>query len=258
MNGKFEEKLLRLAYGETTPKESAAIERQAQADPEAARTLAEYRQMRTDLDLLSEIPPDQFSKERLRDAILGQGLKPLPMPTSSRWGWTWMPISAFAIAFGWLTIRHMNAPDPLILHADTGSVATRLTPPSESHNAELKPLKAVTPVALAHPHSKAAVETHLVDHRPILSTDQSAYRLADNVTNAARVVRKTFDVINAAKTIEAQPNQSDQNPATQPTPSGKLASINTPMVVINPENDNSSGAPKATEVDGANNVVVGG
>jgi anti-sigma factor RsiW len=261
MNGKFEDKLVNLAFGETGSKESSALERLAQTDPEAAKTLAEYRNVRIGLNLLSDIPPDQLSKERLRNAILGQGLKPLPAPSPSRWGWTWMPATAFALVFGFLTIRHMNPRVPEVASVSPSDVAIKLSD-TKRHAIEFEP-KAMSrsEAARVAVNTKKPVETvaRLASKRQSKkSADHGAF-LVQNLEKARQGAGSVLTVASRAK--PAQPPSGDKSgsavdPATDNA--AKLASINTPLVVINPENDNNSGAQKATVVDGASNLSVGG
>src|SRR5690349_10801263 len=127
MNRKLEDAMVRLAFGDVTPEESAALEREAQHDPEAARALASYRRMREGLKDLHEIPEDQLSKERLRHAILSQGLRPKPVPSGR--SWLWMPAAAATLAFGMILMRGgTNSPEVSIVGSAGGSVATNSAP----------------------------------------------------------------------------------------------------------------------------------
>jgi hypothetical protein len=246
MNEKFEDKLIRLAFEETSPKETSALELQALADPEAARTLESYRKVRIGLNLLTEVPPDQLSKERLRNAILGQGLKPLP-PQPSRWGWAWMPATACALVFGWLGVRHLNTPEPKIVGPGLGSVAMRTATPVLHVETKRQERTTSNTVVASLKNTQTPKAHKSLEPRPI--DPPAANVLVSSQTKPAKPP--------IALAIEKKTASSSVVARTEDNP-GKLTSINSPMVVINPENDNNSGAQKATEVDGASNVVVGG
>ena len=49
MNGKFEEKLARLAFGDLTPEEAERMEGKVQSNAKAAQALTEFRQIRAGL-----------------------------------------------------------------------------------------------------------------------------------------------------------------------------------------------------------------
>jgi len=248
MNRKFEDKLVRLAFGETNPRESSALERKVQSDPEAARALEAYQSLKIGLNLLTDVPPDQLSKERLQNAILGQGLRPLPAENPTRWGWAWMPATATAaaLAFAWIGVRHMSGsgPGPRIVAPSTSLAMnekpehTLLTPIVHAEKAVVssKPLKETAERLVIKPHASEQVE------KPTLAVNPLTSKAKPQV------------VVN--KTPTPTPPQTV---ADQPDPDAKLASINGPLVVIHPESDNNSGAQKATEVDGASDVgPVGG
>src|SRR2546423_4501280 len=96
MNRRTEEKLIKLAYDEMLPQEAAAFEAQSKADPESARLLAHYRQIKADFVRLNDVPEMQFSGERLREAILHGGLK--RRNRLAAFGWLLAPGLAAALA----------------------------------------------------------------------------------------------------------------------------------------------------------------
>ena len=253
MSRKFEDKLIRLAFGDSSLRESSSLERKVQSDPEAARALEEYQSLKIGLNLLTDVPPDQLSKERLRDAILGQGLKPLPVEPAPRWGWAWMPVTAAALAFAWIGVRHMNANGPAAgprFVAPAETVAKNGTPAPALRAPSFAPTMTVarksTPVATpqADFSERLASKPQVADHdaKPLLAVD--------NLTTKS----KPIQVI-----IKAPAKAPQQSAAEQSDSAGKLVSNIGPLVVINPESDNNSGAQKATEVDGASDVgPVGG
>jgi hypothetical protein len=252
MNRKFEDKLVRLAFGETNPRESSALERKVQSDPEAARKLEEYQSLKIGLNLLTDVPPDQLSKERLRNAILGQGLKPLPVENPTRWGWAWMPATAFALAFAWIGVRHMAAPGstpgPRIVMSPS-SLAMNEKPVNTLPAPTAHTSMMASPVVSSKPRKDAG--EHLVAKRHTPEKPEQPFLVVNPLTTKAKSAQL---VANKTPTPAPQHSVADQS-----DPDAKLASINRPLVVINPESDNNSGAQKATEVDGASDVgPVGG
>ena len=94
MDKKFEEKLLAAAFGDLTPEESEHLESRIGLDPEAEKALQEMRQIKQGLRELADVPPHQLSTERLRHAILHEGLK----PRTQRWSFGWLAAPAAAAA----------------------------------------------------------------------------------------------------------------------------------------------------------------
>lgn len=125
MERNYEDKLMELAFGELNPEEATRLEARLEADPLAARDVAFTRLMREDLlSLADNVPPDQLSKERLRQAILGNGLHPVPMRRSLGLGWLWAPAAAFAAAFVFVFLRNQPA-EPTFVQ-DTGKSRPRV------------------------------------------------------------------------------------------------------------------------------------
>lgn len=95
--------LIELAFGDRNDPEAL---RQLESDPGSAKELKLYQEMRDGLKQLRDIPDMQMSGERLRDAILREGLRPVhePAPTSFRWLWFAAPVAAAAL-FAFFAMR---------------------------------------------------------------------------------------------------------------------------------------------------------
>src|SRR4051812_9961538 len=108
MMSRKEEKLIQMAFGELPEPQAAALDETLQQDVKAADTLAAFRQMKNDLRVLSNAMPEaQIGIERIRDAILKEGLKETsPAP---RWSWKWMP--AFGLATAMVLVVALNFRD---------------------------------------------------------------------------------------------------------------------------------------------------
>jgi hypothetical protein len=251
MKGKVEDKLAQLAFGELGPSEAAQLERQVQNDPEALRALSLYKEMRDGLRSLSDVPEDQFSKERLRDAILTGGLRPVPNRPESNRVWLWMPAMAcvlgFTLMFGQNLIHKPKARTELVLNED------RLLPRLSTNNSIEMPAKdlanskygpfappALKPVASASLATKT-VDPDEVDRRIIAeNVDDDAYDpdLGHLPSGSAALAGGTV--------------------AVSRTPASHTSASSGPIVLIDQDTDEQTGACKATEVGSSSNVLVGG
>jgi hypothetical protein len=116
----LDEKLVQYAYGELSASESKKLEAliASRADLQARVKLLSSSRLK--LNLLQEIPEPQLSTERLRDAILGQGLRPEARPEpafriSNVFAWT-----LTAVAVGVIGGTYFLYPR----NARTGNIAT--------------------------------------------------------------------------------------------------------------------------------------
>ena len=250
MNGKFEEKLTQLAFGELSPKEAARVEAQASKDPEALRMLNSYRGMKSGLSDLTEIPEDQFSKDRLRDAILTQGLKPKAVDRSGGWNWLWMPTAACVLAAGLMMFGPFGSRsnEPVVAIND-GAVASTLlaqSPLIKSFDFSPKEVKP-TPVIKKNPVRVAMNTVSQNDER------QQADELIPMGNEDDEPVKKSALQASLPKTTISTPN-SVIDDTTEPV----LTSPTPPIVLIEENKDEMTGANRATEVGTASNVVIGG
>jgi hypothetical protein len=260
MNRRVEDAMLRLAFGDVSPEEAAMLERESATNPEAARTLATYRQMRDGLRDLHDIPQDQLSKERLRHAILSSGLK--PEPTRTQRSWLWMPAAAAVFAIGLSMVRNMpnQSGQPTILEGNGSPVATTVVPPFERATPES--------TEAARPSVKGPVATNDVFADPddfvgVESTPPVSRRRASaKVRDEAASVIDTKDLVSYVL-----PNTSEekvQGPDPMPSQPARFADNRSgsaeepPIIIIESQKDGSTGAQKATEVGSATNVITSG
>jgi len=267
MNKKTEDQLVRLAFGDLTPEEAARLQNETARQPEAAQTLDTYRRMKEELRSLAEVPADQLSKERLREAILARGLSERPAPRQA--SWLWMPAAAAVLAFAIVFARghngRTNAP-VAVLGGDShsGMVATNLP--------NFKPklpssVKTNTPVATdedildAFGDQPGPTETHRSRHK-VRNDDTPWMDVSD------------YDIYSGNRgraSAPAGPSTVGPTPsAVTPVEPSTVADMQThpafdksekktdPIILIQPETDNNTGARKATEVESASNVLVGG
>lgn len=74
MNKKQEDQLIQMAFSETSPAEASRLSAFITGNDASATVAHSYQRMRDDLESLKEVPDDQMSNERLREAILKSGL----------------------------------------------------------------------------------------------------------------------------------------------------------------------------------------
>jgi hypothetical protein len=258
MNGKFEEKLARLAFGDLTPEEAAAIRERAQTDPEAAQALDMYEMMREGLKDLAEVPDDQLSKERLRHAILAQGLKPEPVRENARLSWLWMPATASLLAAAFMMFRPGAAGEPMVvLNEDKTPLFERPMLEPQFNSGQDSLMAAAPSVAPEQPEETPAPtrSTPRAESRPTMVASNDARR------DSAPTVRSVDPAPSATRT-EPKPQTEERRPAMAATDPFVEDTINwsttAPIVIIDNDLDVSTGAFRATEVGSASNVVIGG
>lgn len=222
-----DEQAIRMAFGEWEPQ-------QGQPEPDDAlhALTEEYRSMRADLALLRDVPECQVSVERLRDAILKAGIRQGPEPRR-----TWLaPAIATAlvlvVGFG-LTRRWDPGPNPM----PTDLRLAVASPAPEPAAPTLEPEIPVAGVGSRPDHPAAEAPSAAKKpaprrHRP------TRYAVAPKT-----VVKPSTSSANAASAAVAEP---DSLPASEP------------VVLITPDQDDATGAQRASEMESADHVVIGG
>lgn len=257
MNKRLEDKLAMLAFGDLTPEETRLLEQEVVGDAEATRILEDYKNMRGGLKAMADIPEHQLSTERLRHAILTQGLK--PKPAKPQFGWLWMPAAAAALAFGIVVVRNMNnSPIP---HFTGGTVANNSI--SNLGN-DLPDIVKETDNAFAFATASGEI---ISVQQPAMTTTVRTYRprthrSAKNEVDGARVatlrdaIREEFER-NASVPPAAIAKAFDKD---VPGNAGRRDALvqESPIVLIDSAKDESTGAQRAKELDSASNVLVGG
>ncbi|HLO98583.1 MAG TPA: hypothetical protein VK171_08305, partial [Fimbriimonas sp.] len=71
-----QDQIFEYAFGEMSAQDAQVFEATLLNDIEAQKEINALKGLRNDFSLLSDIPEMQFSKERLRTAILDQGIQP--------------------------------------------------------------------------------------------------------------------------------------------------------------------------------------
>jgi anti-sigma factor RsiW len=266
MRKKIEEELAKLAFGDLSADDAARLELQTQADPEAAETYQTYRRMKDELKMLcQEVPEDQLSKERLRQAILTRGLKHSE-PVAQRATWLWMPVAAAVIAFGAFYMKGrlpLSSPETAVVFNGTVSEspdfnsAFKVANPNPSESVS-KPDTARAPVVSSKPSTRVAMggspRASRSNSSVSLPTENLPLSGSSELEGAAGMVSFDRAPTGGAESIEEPLNFGSTASAptvSAPEPAPKI-------IVIQSETDASTGALKATEVGDTANVLVGG
>jgi hypothetical protein len=272
MRKRIEEELAKLAFGELEANDAKRLELSTMGDPEAERAFETYMRMKEELRALSsEVPADQLSKERLREAILTRGLKDRH-PSASRLSWTWVPVAA-ALAFGLFFMKGWmpgGSSGAMVVDNST-TIATTPIPgvgverpdPIESSpfgSSRVKVFAESAPTQVASettPKSRARKRS-----RGIQSPSDIAVESADLSDGLANL--PSFDgefeesPTYAARTVSFGSDESAGMSMAAPAPMSAAPVDEPTIVVIQSETDRNTGTLKATEVESTANVVIGG
>ena len=259
MRRKLEDEAARLAFGDMNPQEAEKLRQKVAGDRKAEAVVQAYADMRDGLKSLAEIPEDQFSKDRLRDAILTQGLKPVPTRVRNNRNWLWMPATAsamgFVLMFSVQMLHRRSGPTNIVVNAPKGySLGSSILPPNSSASGVSAKSAGLTASNLGHGHS--AVESST-------SVDPDE---VDPRISASNFVSGEDD---AAVDPDLGSRPTGPNLAALPVTDGNLASLTAsnnspkpasaePIILIDQDKDDQTGACRATEVGSSSNVLVGG
>lgn len=262
MKRNSDDHLFNLAFGETSEAERAELEAKAATDPAVAAKLRELRNLKADLRSLADVPPDQLSNDRLRDAILGQGLKP---KQAFDWSWVWMPaLSCVLVAGLMMGIRHRQSVEPSLVGSAVVSLQTSGVPlfsgdkggdlaanfkPSESK--KRSEVQRIDPVSFRHPVSRKGGHGRSWRRRHGLS---GLY--ADVNLGAGSGIDENDVAPGGLNTVSLPVGAADARiSGLKPVDN---TSATPAVVVIEPDKDKDSGTQQAREVANSKNVVIGG
>lgn len=267
MKKRFEEDLAKLAFGDLNAAEAQRLELLAMKDPEATRALDSYCRMKDELKSLAvDVPDDQLSTDRLRQAILARGLgdrRPV-----ARFNWVWMPATAAVLAFGFMFAKSQfplgNGAPTVVVDRTTSS-----------------PMLSIPKIVTPEPPARTALVPRN-DRRSIVS-DGASTVVVMNESRTSRARRNTAGMGSRSRaddvalpggaedlTFANRASSEGLGLATKPMDFGgrDLATMAAPapsgpasshtILVIQPETDSTTGTHRATEVDSTANVIVGG
>jgi hypothetical protein len=259
MKRRTEDELIQLAFGELGEQEAAEIESRSQGDQEAAKTLATYRAMRESLREMNSIPESQLSKERLREALLRDGLK----KESAGWGWSWafVPLAAAVIAFAFTTFRSPGGG-----MADQGLPLVIEQSPGDRVVIHTEPLSfgGIKEYERTFDFGSNETATFSTDEEPAAPeaaprrpSGEPRQRASQSQPRAAAAGSGNEPPVEPSVTIPGRPTMraSDQSGMFETAPS---APAEPSIVLIGSERDRDTGAQKAMELESSTNVLIGG
>lgn len=256
MKRKHEEELIKLAFGDLDG-DSGRAKQLLEEDAEAAKLFAGYDEIRQGLKQLARpVPEHQLSTERLREAILRDGLKREKTSGGFNWRWALAPTAVMACAF-LITLKATN--DPNVLPEGISSITTSEFSAGGS-KVDSAPIDFVeTPsnaAALAAKANSTATEP-APEREPRLNTTG----LVASASEGSTRVRSASMPI--ARTAALSPAEISNLAIDGALPAGAVAmvdsaAVETSIVIINADIDDATGAKRATEVTSASNVIIGG
>lgn len=276
MNRKREEELMQLAFGDLRREECRSFASGIENDPEAEKMYGAYCEMREGLKALRDVPEMQLSTERLRDAILREGLAP-KRESRFNFGWLAAPIAVGACAF--VVVTAMRQPASPIPDAGGGLVVRNADPTdtgkivlgggsSEADPYNLRPFNFGNKEPVAPP-----VVTQVSDE----ASDEVSRPRVRNRTRVRRdttvAMLETTKLPGLAVSLSSKPKALTLDQRAQAVAlissapaaaldSGKVEDVSSTLsndiVQIDSKVDTETGAARAVEVKGSQNVEIGG
>jgi len=243
MIGNFDDQMARLAFGEISDADKERMREEAERNPVLAARLREYETMRYELTRMREVPSDQLSKERLREAILNRAIRPEPK-RNFLLGYSSLVGFAFCAAAAMVYVGRFNSKsEPTVV------LPPATTRPTEVAFQEPGTRKWSAPVDVPR-------EAKLDEAKSAKTRGQdSGYRLATR--RVPRIKREMVpidveptDLTGPSKATPKQ-YQAKLQPAAEPE--------SVPSIVLIDQGKGGPGdAGKATEVGSPNDVLIGG
>ncbi len=279
---KKEDKLFGYAFGDLDEHDAQVFEASLLKDEASAEEVKFLQSIKGDLASFRDIPEMQYSKERLRSAILGQGLKP------SRPGFPWLNwvlapgAAACVVALGYVLMYGTSRKDPTLIGvpsmASNSSVGIKLP---EQKLTKPEPIVAEkdangTPTGFpdvrdSHWASDDSVGTFRVSEKRdrVLKGSGRRSRTKAPLLAMREVKKSAVEMASeSVKTSASLTGGSGGGGAISPGAAGfaadsamksePLPSVDATMIMINKDQDSGVGAPVATEVNDTKNVVIGG
>lgn len=269
-----ENKLIELAFGELDAHEAEVLRRELAADAEAEKFVADFEALRLDMRQLdNDIPEHQLSTERLRHAILNQGLHEVPRKRASWLSWFWMPAAAASVTLALLTV--LNRPTtPLVYGGGPDTVKSALNQidsvalnetKKETFGSDLGS-ELVTPKASTNEQvaTNVAESTTRPSRRGMnRGSGRRGHQVSTGVKNVLAGLN-TASVLNKAGTTASFSDPSMKRTVTGAPGANATESVAPaldlqaePIILIGTEKDANTGARKATEVSSSNVSISG-
>ena len=279
---KKEDKLFGYAFGDLDEQDAQVFEASLLKDEASAEEVKFLQSIKGDLASFRDIPEMQYSKERLRSAILGQGLKP------SRPGFPWLNwvlapgAAACVVALGYVLMNGTSRKDPTLIGgpemASNSGVGIKL--PEQKLT---KPEPIVAEVYKGSDKFPDVADTHWSSDdtgaRPTYRMTEKrdkVFRTADRRSRTkapllAMMESKKSAVEMASESVKTSASLTGGNGGGGATSPGAasiardsvlkaepLPSVDATIIMIDKDQDSGVGAPVATEVNDTKNVVIGG
>lgn len=191
--------------------------------------------MRSDMELLRAIPECQLSVERLRDAILRAGIRQSPEP---RRMWLATALAAACTALvGFGLLQKWN------------SVTVR---DDEQRRLAVAPKENEVVIPTVEPPN-APPAAEAVGKRPVTDRSPVVHRTGARKHQAVR-----FAVAPKTPKTLVEPSVATANRGSAATTVPDSVTGSEPVVLIMPEQDDATGAQRASEMESADHVVIGG
>lgn len=280
MKKRFEEELSKLAFGDLDAEEARRLEMRTASDPEASQTFQSYCRMKDELrSLADDVPADQLSKERLREAILNRGMKE-QLPQKAKPTWIWMPAMAAALAFGVVFVKGQlplgGQPSAVVVDNSTSTLG------GKAPKIDVPPVTVPDPVVAKHRKSNLVKDTpsmQVASNVGAARNDRTNDNFSDSRNRASKEgfsgiplgaadlekavpikeeeLTQTVSFDSGTKGEIGSREQSKPSAAMMAAPAGDSAPKPT-IILIQSETDADTGTLKAKEVSNTNNVVIGG
>lgn len=238
MKRKEQDRIIELAFGELTPQQELELERALAANSDLSSEFKEMEALKNDLaayrrHLDVSLPDCQVSKERLRDAILSQGVR--QTVCRRNWWTTALPVAAGVALFA------------VFLNTPQGDAIKNLTPPPKTvSEPEARPTDAQP--SMVSPEKTPEPVAVRVSTKPASKQGRLASALRGT---GSKVVRDT-NTAAAAKTGGAQPE------VATPVVSAPIEEPEDVVVIVDSSVTASNGALNAMELSESENVLIGG
>lgn len=277
MRKKIEEELAKLAFGDLDADTARRLELQTQADPEATKTFESYCRMKNELrSLCTDVPDDQLSKDRLREAILTRGLK--EHRPVSRLSWLWMPAAAAVLAFSFVALKGRiptggSSVGPMVMDYTSGKLPNAegigiVRPDASdavaSNSARTKVVVDKEPTEVAMNTERPQRDRRSFYEQPGDRGEDGSTRMRGsdiNLTDANLPLARDEALMTPvsfgpSRELESSEEKKQFDARDQARPAG--VSSQPKIVLITSETDANTGTMKATEVESTANVLVGG
>ena len=265
MFNKKEDKVFEYAFGDLSAREAQIFEAGLLKDDATAEEAKFLQSIKGDLASFRDIPEMQYSKERLRDAILGQGLK----PSKPSLPWLNMVLAPGAMvcvfALGYVLMNGTSRKAPVVIGTSPQMANNSFKGPQ----LPVQKLEAPTPFVADKGHERTEIPAvrdidGSTGHKMIVMS--FAKSRVKHSRTSGMMVSRTIDIVGppadimkpfAAASSGGSASFESANDALA-DPSKPIVDTNNTLILIDKDQDSGVGAPVATEVNDSKNVIIGG